>query len=120
MSKKTKITKTIKIEKPDKPTITLEVEKILPENISGSEIDRLVDGPDYGDAVSNLREYWISQGDTPCGFRHCSSRLEKDARPNKKYCSPRCAGRERKARFNEENPGRDHKYLKEFWKREKV
>jgi hypothetical protein len=114
MSKKTKITKTIKIEKPGKPTMTVGVEKVLPENISDSEIDRLIERPDYIESVSNLREWWISQGDRPCAYIKCTNRLPKNAKETQKYCSSLCQRDAKAWRYRTKNPKAKMKSNKDY------
>ena len=103
MSKK-KITKTIKIEEPGKPTITLEAETVLPETISDSEIERRIDDPVHVDPVGNLRKYWLSIGRRPCAYVKCTKPLPKNAKKNQKYCTHQCQKDAKSFRWRAMNP----------------
>ena len=116
MSEKKKIIKKITILDPGKPTITLEAEEVLPEDISDSEIERRINDPIRTDSVGDLRQYWVSIGRRPCKYLKCTNKLPLDAPKNKEYCSQKCQKDAKSWRWRQKNPKAkmkaDRDYLK--------
>lgn len=111
---KDKIIKKITVKRSGK-NMTFVKEQVLPEDISDSEIERIINDPVRLDPVGDLREFWIAQGYRPCAYVKCTNPLLKDAHPSRKYCSEQCRNAERQRRFREKSPEKVYKAQKKYW-----
>jgi hypothetical protein len=98
-----KVTKTIEFERSGK-TFTQVVVQVIPEDISESEIERIINDPVRVDPIGDLKEYWISRGRRPCANTRCTIPVPLDAPPTRKYCSEACRQQAKSARYREKYP----------------